>query len=106
MSEGEVHIYRGTNRDEGVWNHPCPNCNSLTYLGIFIPTVKWFSADYLGTSFQCHNEACDPIWEGHIIDWDDEGEQCEERVVFDLIDSGAYWDSEDEFYYTPQNPRE
>jgi hypothetical protein len=106
MEEGEVHIFRGTNRDEGVYPFPCPCCNSLTYLGKFIPTVSWFSADYLGTIFQCHNPNCDPIYEKHTIDWDRKGEPCEPRTFYELIDFGAYWDSEDDCYYTPQAPRE
>lgn len=91
---GDLHIYRGTNTDSGLWPRPCPNCGSFTYLGKLIPTVSWFYAEYLGTSYQCHNKLCDPVYEeGH------EGE-------FDCIEqSGAYWDDEDELYYTPQSPR-
>jgi hypothetical protein len=105
MEEGEIHICRGTNRETGLWMHPCPNCGSLTYLGKLIPTVTYLNADYYATSFQCHNPMCDPIYEEHEIDWDRNGDPCEPRTVYDLIDYGAYWDAEDEVYYTPQCPR-
>jgi hypothetical protein len=86
---GNLHIYRGTNVETKPWPHPCPNCGSATYLGVFIPTVLAMWADYHGWSYQCYNQSCDPVY-------DDFGdvEQC-----------GAYWDSEDEYYYTPQAPR-
>jgi hypothetical protein len=100
-----LHIYRGTNTKEGIWNHPCPNCGSASYLGVFIPTVTTFKADWYSTTFQCHNEACDPIYEEDEIDWDENGDECEPRKVYDLVDCGAYWDVEDEYYYTPQSPR-
>jgi hypothetical protein len=106
ITTDSIHIFRGTNRNINVGNYPCPNCNSLTYLGMFIPTVSVLTADYYGASFQCHNLNCDPVYEEDVIDWDDEGNECEPRTVYDLVDSGAYWDAEDEFYYTPQCPRE
>jgi hypothetical protein len=100
-----IHIYRPDSENE-PWPYPCPECGSATYLGIFIPTVEASFAEWHGWSFKCHNQACDPIWEGHIINWDRQGDDCEPFVVFDLIDSGAYWASEDDCYYTPQCPRE
>jgi hypothetical protein len=101
-----MHIYRGTNRNEGVWEHPCPNCGCPTYLGVMIPTVTWFSAEYLGTSFHCHNPNCDPIFEEHEWDEDEDGNIVEPFIIYELVDFGAYWDSEDEYFYTPQCPRD
>lgn len=100
-----LHIYRGTNTKNEVYPFPCPNCNSLTYLGAFIPTVSAFYAEWYGWSYQCHNEACDPIYEEDEIDWDKNGDPCKPRKVYDLIDCGAYWADEDDCYYTPQCPR-
>lgn len=95
---GNVHIFKGTNTTTVPYHLPCPNCNSLTYLGVFIPTVSVFSADYYSASFKCHNPNCDPIYEEYE---DDETG----KVSYDLIDYGAYWDAEDNCYYTPQRPR-
>ena len=88
VSHQDLHIYRGVNTKEKIWEHPCHCCGSLTYLGVFIPTVTVFVADYYEPSFQCHNPNCSPIYD-----------------EFGLKDYGAYWSYEDEYYYTPQNPR-
>jgi hypothetical protein len=88
VSQQDLHIYRGVNTKEKIWEHPCHCCGSLTYLGVFIPTVTVFVADYYEPSFQCHNPNCSPIYD-----------------EFGLKDYGAYWSYEDEYYYTPQNPR-
>jgi hypothetical protein len=95
ITEGNLHIYKGVNRRIEVVNRPCPNCGSLTYLGVFIPTVTVLYADYYSPSFQCHNLICDPIHEDYT---DFEGGKV-------LKDYGAYWSAEDKYYYTPQNPR-
>jgi hypothetical protein len=87
MKEGEIHISIGVNRESGVYPYPCPHCGSLTYLGVFIPTVSWFTAEYYGISFQCHNLNCAPHYE--------DGE---------LVGYGAYWDGEGDCYYTAGNP--
>jgi predicted RNA-binding Zn-ribbon protein involved in translation (DUF1610 family) len=102
---GNLHIYRGTNTEIKPWPYPCPECGSATYLGVFIPTVAAFWADYYGWSFRCHNLNCAPVYEKHEIDWDKNGDECEPRIVYDLVDCGAYWDDEDDCYYTPQAPR-
>jgi hypothetical protein len=104
MNEGEIHIYNPMD-EQKVWPHPCPNCNSATYLGIFIPTVEAYYAEWHGWSFQCKNQSCDPIYEKHEISWDENGEDCEPYIYYDLVAFGAYWDNEDDCYYTPQCPR-
>lgn len=102
MIEGEIHIFRGVNQKTGVNPYPCPNCGtSATYLGIYILTVTWLSANYLGTTYQCHNPNCDPIYEKYETE-DDEGN---EIIYYDLVDFGAYWSNEDDCYFTPQAPR-
>ena len=104
MEEGEIHIYNPIS-EKKAFLHPCPNCGSATYLGVFIPTVTASWADYHGWSFQCYNQSCDPVYEEHVIDWDEDGNECEPYVYYDLVACGAYWDSEDDCYYTPQYPR-
>lgn len=92
-------ICNGTNTEIRPWNWPCPNCGSLTYLGVFIPTVHVFTADYYSPSFRCYNPNCDPVY-------DEYHDEETGKVYYDLIAFGAYWDAEDEYYYTPQCPRE
>jgi hypothetical protein len=104
-AEGSIHIYR-PDSEHKAWPYCCPECGSATYLGIFIPTVEASFAEWHGWSFKCHNLSCDPLYEESIIDWDRQGEPCEPRTVYDLIDSGDYWASEDDCYYTPNAPRE
>jgi len=60
-----------------IATYPCPNCGSFTYLGVLIPTVEMAITDYYPTEFTCQNPDC-----------------------------GAYWNSEDKYYYTPENSRE
>jgi hypothetical protein len=91
MKDGEICICNGVNTEIEVYPYPCPGCGSLTYLGVFIPTVYALYAEWYGWSFQCKNPACAPIYEEDEIDWDDEGNECEPRTVYDLIDYGAYW---------------
>lgn len=100
---GDLHIFKGTNREIHVYPYPCPNCGtSVSYLGIYIPTVSVLTADYYPASFQCHNLNCDPVYE-KIETEDDEGN---EIIYYDLVDSGAYWSSDDSCFYTPQYPRD
>jgi hypothetical protein len=102
---GNTHGFKGTGTEIKAWHYSCPCCGSATYLGVFIPTVEAFWSDYHGWSFRCHNQSCDPVYEKHTIDWDKNGNECEPHTYYDLVDYGAYWDAEDEYYYTPQHPR-
>ena len=91
------HMFRGTNTEIKPWPYPCPCCGSVTYLGVFIPTVAAFYADYYGWSYQCYNQSCTPLY--------DEYKNEDGAIVYDLVAYGAYWGYEDDCYYTPQNPR-
>lgn len=97
-TSGDLHIFKGTGRETNVSMRPCPNCKSLTYLGVFIPTVSVLTADYYSASYQCHNPNCDPVFEEY--EDDETGE-----ISYDLVAYGAYWDAEDKHFYTPQSPR-